>query len=137
MPEIREIMTKAPFFLSQQANVNRARMLMAEKKIRHIPIKDAETGKLIGILGQKAVLANAISIVSQHGFEQLVHREKSIDIASIMNTQPDIAQADTPVYQVADLLLHQRNGCVAILENEKLVGIVTSRDFVKLAANNI
>ena len=57
MSRIQDIMTKNPICLSEQANVHRARMLMAEKSIRHIPIKNIDYGQLIGMLSQKAVLS--------------------------------------------------------------------------------
>ncbi|WP_444994212.1 CBS domain-containing protein [Aliikangiella sp. IMCC44359] len=135
MKKIQDIMTHDPFFLSQHANVNRARMLMADKKIRHIPIKDSNSGKLIGMLGQKAVLANALNIINRHGFENLVHREKSMDIASIMSKEPSVFDINTEIAEVANSLLAQSNGCAAIEKDGKLVGIVTSSDFVKLATH--
>ncbi len=133
MPKISEIMTLNPVSLSQLANVNRARLLLVEKKIRHLPVKDTETGKLIGILSQKAVLANAIKIVNQRGFDDLEHVEKSMEIAQIMNTQPVICDINDAVSHVAQKLLSMRSGCIAIEDQGKLVGVVTSSDFVKLA----
>ena len=133
MTDISQIMTPNPIFMSQVTNINKARMLMAEKKIRHIPIKDTDTGKLIGMLSQKAVLANAIKIINQRGLEQLEHAEKSMDIASIMDTEPAIFKLSAKLLDVANNLIEQRSGCVAITDNENLVGVVTSNDFVKLA----
>jgi CBS domain-containing membrane protein len=137
MSLIQQIMTPNPFFLSQHANVNKARMLMANQKIRHVPIKDADTGKLIGMLNQKEVLANAIKIISKRGLDQLEHTEKSIDIASLMDNKPMVVDISADLLEVANGLLKQKSGCVAIIDKEELVGVITSNDFVKLAIQQL
>jgi len=135
MNTLQDIMTKDPICLSEHANVHKARMLMAEKSIRHIPIKDIDSDRLIGMLSQKAVLSNAIKIINHRGFEKLQHEEKSAGISSIMNNSPAIFDIEDSIVGVAKNLLEQKSGCVAITENSKLVGVITSNDFVKLTVN--
>lgn len=137
MSQISEIMTRDPICLSEHANVHKARMLMAEKSIRHIPIIDPESKELIGMLNQKAVLANAIKIINQRGVEKLEHKEKSIEVASIMHRNPSSLETDQSLLTVANTLLEQKSGCVVICEQSKVVGVVSSKDFVKLAAREL
>ncbi len=137
MSKIQDIMTKNPICLSEHANVHRARMLMAEKSIRHIPIKNIDNGQLIGMLSQKAVLSNAIKIINQRGLEKLEHEEKSMEIAAIMETSPATFDVSDNLIDVANNLLQQKSGCVAILESKKLVGVITSNDFVKLTVKQL
>jgi len=137
MTKVEQIMTSNPTCISQHANVNKARMLMAEKKIRHIPVNDMDSGKLIGMLSQKTILANAIKIINQHGVEQLEYTEKSMDVASIMDTSPAVFGISGDLLDIANNLLVQRSGCVAIEDNHKLVGVITSNDFVKLAVQEL
>ncbi len=137
MSNIKDIMTKKPICLSEHSNVHKARMLMAEKSIRHIPVKNITSSKLIGMLSQKAVLSNAIKVINQRGLEQLEHEEKSIEIATIMDSSPSIFDVKDNLIDVANNLLEQKSGCVAIVEDEKLVGVITSNDFVKLAVKQL
>lgn len=137
MNKIQEIMTKNPICLTQHANVHRARMLMAEKSIRHVPIKDIDSGHLIGMLSQKAVLSNAIKIINQRGLEKLEHEEKSTEIATIMENSPAVFDIEAQLVDIANNLLEQKSGCVAIIEEKKLVGVITSNDFVKLAIKQL
>jgi len=133
MVQIKTIMTENPIFVSEHTNINKARMLMSEKGIRHLPVKKVETGELMGMLGQKAVLSNAIKVINQRGFDQLEHVEKSMDVGSILDQDAIVCEADSDVVEVAKALKEKGTGCVAIVENGKLVGVVTSSDFVKLA----
>jgi CBS domain-containing membrane protein len=132
MNEIEQIMTANPISVTQHTNINKARMAMSAKRIRHLPVIDIESGKVVGILSQKALLANAIKIINQRGFDKLEHTEKSMGVETIMDTNPSIIQADTSLLDTAKLLQEQRSGCVCIEREGKLVGVVTSSDFVKL-----
>jgi len=135
--KIQEIMTKDPICLSTHANVHKARMLMAEKSIRHIPVKDLETDLMVGMLSQKALLANAIKIINERGINQLEHEEKSADVRSIMDSKPAVFDIESNLINVANSLLEKKNGCVAITQENKLIGVITSNDFVKLAVKQL
>jgi len=132
MSSIQEIMTKNPICLSEHANVHKARMLMADKSIRHIPVKDFDNNQLIGMLSQKALLSNAIRIINLRGMEKLEHEEKSMNIPTVMDASPAVFDVNDSLKNVAKSLLETKSGCVAITENSELVGVVTSIDFVKL-----
>jgi len=137
MTKIEQIMTRDPIYLTQHANINKARMMMADKRIRHIPVKDPESGKLIGMVSQKAVLANAIKIINLRGLDQLEYTEKSADIGSIMEQSPAVFDINSELVDIANSLIEQRTGCVAIERDNELVGVVTSNDFVKFAVREL
>ncbi|WP_196137856.1 CBS domain-containing protein [Aliikangiella sp. G2MR2-5] len=132
MIKIETIMTRNPIFTSQHANVNKARNLMSEHKIRHLPVKDIDSGKLIGMITQKSLLANAIKIINRRGFDKLEHFEKSQDVESLMSANPATCSSDDSVGEAARLLRENRNGCIPVVKDEHLVGVVTSSDFLKL-----
>ncbi len=137
MTKIQQIMTAKPICLSQHADVHKARMLMADKSIRHIPIKDMETNQIKGLVSQKSLLANAIKIINQRGLERLEHEEKSLSVSDIMDTNVSTCDINDPLINVANMLLQQKSGCVVVLEDQKIVGVITSNDFVKLAVQQL
>jgi len=137
MTEINKIMTSAPVSISPLANVNKARMLMADTKIRHLPVVDSSSGRVVGLLNQKALLSNAIKIIKQRGFEQLEHVEKSLSVENLMDSAPVVCNVKATVVEVAKSLREKRSGCICIEDQGKLVGVVTSSDFVKLAAEQL
>jgi CBS domain-containing protein len=65
-------------------------------------------------------------------FQLSLHSE---GVASAYPDQPLAATADESVGQVLQLLRAQRTGAVLICEGEKLVGILTERDALKLMAS--
>ena len=66
-------------------------------------------------------------------FQLSLHSE---GVASAYPDQPLAATADENVGQVLQLLRAQRTGAVLICEGEKLVGILTERDALKLMASD-
>ena len=133
MPSIRHIMTPEPYHLTEFANVHKARSLMAEKKIRHIPIVDGENQKIIGLLSQASILRNAIRVINERGFSALEHEEKATSVTAIMTESPKTFDLHDKVLEVAKALDAHKQGCVTITHEGKLTGIVTSSDFVKLS----
>lgn len=137
MAKIIDIMTTHPICLSEHANVHKARMLMAEKSIRHIPVKDSSNNQLVGMLSQKALLSNAIKIINKRGMEHLEHEEKSMSISEIMEASPASFDIEHRLLDVANSLLEKKAGCVPILKDNQLIGVITSNDFVKLAVSQL
>lgn len=137
MSKVADIMTKNPICLSKHANVFKARMLMAEKSIRHLPIVEPESKILIGMLSQKTVLSNAIKTINRRGLDKLEHEEKSTEIASIMSQSSVSLDVNVEILDVANALLEQKSGCVVLTDNNKVVGVITSNDFVKLAVKGL
>jgi CBS domain-containing protein len=137
MIQLAEIMTKNPITLGKFSNVNRARKLMAEHHIRHLPILDTENGQLLGVVSQKALLKNAIKIINDRGLDQLEHIEKSMSIETVMESDVPICTEDTPILEAAKQLKDNKGGCVLISEQDRLVGILTSSDFVDYAIQSL
>lgn len=131
MSEIKKVMTENPHCVGEHTNLYKARLLMAEKKVRHLPVKNTDSGKTIGLVTQAALLANTMKIVNQRGIEQLDHEQKSMNVSNIMETNVAIMDITKPLIDVAQLLKDQSCGCVCIESDKQLVGIVSSSDFVK------
>lgn len=131
MNEIEKIMTVNPHCVGEHTNLYKVRLLMAEKKVRHLPVKNTDTGNTIGLITQKALLANTMKILNQRGIEQLDHEQKSMNASDIMETDIAVMDVAESLIQVAHLLKNKSCGCVCIEKDNKLVGIVSSSDFVK------
>ena len=62
-------------------------------------------------------------------FPEILNHVKEIMITNVATTTPDRTLAE------AAMLMEERNiGSLAVLEKDRLVGIITERDFLKLAA---
>lgn len=131
---VADLMTPDPLSLLRSASLKEAHDLMREKNIRHIPVID-ENGQLTGMLTQKVMMAAVIGLLAKYGATALERKEKQQLVADLMLTDFATITAAQSLREVATFFVKNRHGCLPVITAEnKLVGILTSSDFVRLAA---
>ena len=131
---VAQLMTADPLCVTRQSTLKDAHDLMREKNIRHIPVID-ENGELVGMLTQKIMIAKVMGLMAQFGAIALERKEKQQLVADMMATDFAAVTADQSLQQVAGFFVKNRHGCMPVVdEHNKLKGILTSSDVVRLAA---
>ncbi|MFC3032010.1 HPP family protein [Pseudoalteromonas fenneropenaei] len=131
---VSDLMTPDPLCVGENDTLKTAHDLMREKNIRHIPVIDAE-GQLLGMLTQKIMIANVMKILATFGQHALERREKQQLVKEVMTTDFVAIKPDEQLKDMATFFVRNRHGCLPVVDTEnKLVGILTSSDFVRLAA---
>jgi CBS domain-containing protein len=89
-----------------------------------------EEGSLAGVLTQRDLFLGGLLKALGYGMhakaralEMLVVKEAMV--ADVVTTTPD-----TPLSKAAAAMLERKIGCLPVLEDGKLVGIITESDFV-------
>lgn len=128
---VRQIMKKSIITLSAEDTIRLALDTMKQNRIRHIPIvKDDQI--LVGIITERDVKDASPSIF------QLELKEDFLDkpIKSIMTTNVITGHPLDFVEELAAIIIENKIGCLPILQENKLVGLLTETDlldtFVKL-----
>lgn len=133
MLTVDEIMTKQPYTLGPDDTVESARQLMAQHHIRHIPVVDVDN-TLVGLITQRDVLAaEDSSVLNQTGDEGC--RDRYIAISSVMTTAVQTTVESASLRGTAMHLQQHKLGCLPVLTQGKLTGIITDSDFVSVAIN--
>ncbi|WP_417613950.1 HPP family protein [Oceanisphaera sp.] len=132
---VGDIMTRDLLTLDQSATLKDAHDLMREKSIRHIPVVDPLTGKLLGILTQKSMITTIMRLLSDYGVSALERRERECRVVEIMDSDFESVDLHAPLTEVVSFFLKNKHGCLTIVDDKQcLSGIVTSSDFVRLCA---
>ncbi len=93
---------------------------MQELFIRHVPVLDAD-GRLSGIVTQRDLLA-------------LEHKKDAgTALREVMRTDVVTVAPDTPLRTAAETMIFHKYGCLPVVADGELVGIITETDFLKLA----
>jgi len=131
MLSVSEIMTLEPYTLGPDDSLAAARKMMSEHHIRHVPVVTGD-GCLVGVVSQRDVLAAADSTVLP---DQPAHRaeERHVALSAIMTSPVKTVDEHASLRGTALLLQQNRLGCVPVLRDEQLVGIITDSDFVSIA----
>ena len=114
-----DIMTRKVCTIHPDASAQEAAQLLDRMRISGLPVVNAE-GKIIGIITE----ADIISKVDKEGL--LVRDIMSHDVITI--------DEETPVNEIAMLLTERKIKRVPVIDNGKLVGIVSRGDIVHAVA---
>lgn len=131
---VADLMTPNPFSVSINSTLHDAHNLMKEKNVRHIPVIN-DDGVFVGMLTQKIMIAKVMGIVSTFGPNALERKEKKTNVADILVSDFATVTPEQPLHEVVKFFVNTRHGCIPVVnEQSKLIGILTSSDFVNLAA---
>ena len=133
MLTVAEIMTREPYTLTAEHTLLDARNMMAEHHIRHIPIVSSEH-VLIGIVSQRDVLATAHSNVfrKQSAAEG---QELDLSLSAVMTHPVQTVEEGASLRGTAMHLQKNYLGCLPVVRDHLLIGIITDSDFVGVAIN--
>ena len=113
----KDLMNTDVIFLSPKDRVKKARELMKEHGISQIPIVDK--GKVVGMITENDIL---------EGYEK--HGAGIVDlfVEDVMGPPPIAVRKDTRMDAVVELLREEQ--ALLVVEDDKLVGIITRADIV-------
>lgn len=122
---VGQFMTSRVFTVRPHDLVNLAASLMEWEHIKHVPVEDDE-GNLVGIVSSRAFLRLVARGLTRSGAEM-------VPVNTIMKTNLVTATPNTPTVEAIELMRKHRVGCLPVVNGRKLVGIVTERDFLRVA----
>ncbi|MCP5205564.1 MAG: CBS domain-containing protein [Hahellaceae bacterium] len=136
MITVDEIMSTSLYTLTKEDSVYDARMLMKEKNIRHIPIV-ASSGGLVGIVTERDLLAASESTLYATSNEERIVLEKAHQLHEIMTSKVCTIDSNDSLKSAALHMRKHKHGCLPVICDDELVGIVTDTDFVAVAVHLI
>ena len=117
--------------LAPSGTLAEARELMQEHRIHHIPVVD-EDSDLIGLVTLTNVLAATDSVLRET--DSRIHAA-DILVRDVMVTEVATVDRNASLRQAALFLEKHRIGCLPVIDDGKLCGIITETDFVAVAIN--
>ena len=134
MITIDEFMTTDPCTLRDTDTINDARQIMTEKHIRHIPIIDSEN-HVLGLVTQRDVLAATGPVLLPSDKSDSVDANVDIKLTEIMIRNVRVVHQSDSLRQAAVYLQAHKYGCLPVVSDDCLVGIITDSDFIAIAIN--
>lgn len=151
MYTVDEFMITDVHTLSPEDALCDAQNLMIEKNVRHLPVIDKEQ-RLVGLITHSDVLAATESILNKANFDKASRGQNSQDsteragsgatclshkVAEVMTTKLKVIEPKGSLRNAAIHLQKFRHGCLPVVNDKKLIGIITDSDFVSIAINLI
>ena len=126
---VREIMMGSPVTLKPDDTMDLANDVISLGRIRHLPI--VENGKLVGLVSARDLFGAAASQI--FGLRQKAKSAllKTVLIKEIMKTRLITVKPETDIKEAAHLMASHKIGCLPVLSEGSLVGLVTTTDVLR------
>jgi acetoin utilization protein AcuB len=118
---VRDIMRSPAVAVSADTTLENAYRTMREKGIRHLPVLD--DGKLVGVITDRD-LRLATSVLVPNPFSP------GSRVSGVMCSRPLTADPSDPVEDAARVMRERKIGCLPVLDDGRLIGIVTGLDLL-------
>lgn len=127
---VRDLMSKSVFTVREDKHLRVVDEVMKWNHIRHVPVVDVG-GRVVGIISHRDLLAAAVSTlaVKISQVERAQHLGAA-EVRNIMHAPVATIGPQESIQRAAHLMRHHKIGCLPVLENEKLVGIITEADLL-------
>lgn len=117
---VKDWMTPNPITATARINIPEARQLLEASQIRHLPI--VEGRRVIGILTDRDLRTASMAA--------LIGRT----VETLMRTKVLTVEPETPLADAARIMLQGHLGCLPVVTDGELVGILTDRDILRAVA---
>jgi CBS domain-containing membrane protein len=130
--KIGDIMTSDVVTIGEDDSLEHIGDAMKAMKFRHMPVVDGPN--LVGLITKGVLLAASASSLLPLGAAQTATLSKRFHVRDIMTRDVVTVYPEMPLDEAAHIMVRGKYGCLPVVTpSNRLVGIVTEADFVKLA----
>jgi acetoin utilization protein AcuB len=124
---VKDRMTSNPVTILPENTHKQANELLREHKIHHLPVVNKQ-GDLVGIVVEQDLLAAQPSPATTLSIYEIHGLLSKLQIKQIMSHPVYTTTSDCPLEEAARLMLDRGIGSLPVVEDNKLVGIITDTD---------
>ncbi len=127
---VQDQMTPDPITIAPDATFSDAFKLMKKNKLRRLPVVDRH-GQLVGIVVEQDLLRVSPSSASSLSIFEITRLLSELQVEQVMSKPVITAPPELPVEEAARLMVDKKVGCLLVVRDDKLVGIITETDIFK------
>ena len=121
---IDQIMSTDLFTVQEDDYIDLVASIMNWRNVRHVPVEN-KYGNLVGLITS--------GLLVKYLFETRRNPEKQRSVKDIMIRNPHAISPETLTRRALEMMKKYKVGCLPVVKNNKLVGIVTEHDFVDIS----
>jgi CBS domain-containing protein len=131
--QVRDLMSRPVKTLERNDKLTVADRTMNSERIRHLPVLD-DSGRVVGIVSQRDLFLSALVRALGFGSASRDRTFAVIPVKEVMTENVVTTTPDTPISAAAQLMVDRRIGCLPVVQDEALVGILSESDVVAAVA---
>ena len=125
---VEEFMTTDLFTVQKDDIIELVAEMMDYRRIRFTPVEDKK-GKLVGLITGRQIM--------RYLLKHNKLKEKTITVKDIMVSKPTTISPDATIKEAMRLMRVHKVGCLPVVQNKELVGIITEMDFLRISGRLI
>ncbi len=126
---VKERMTLHPLTMEPKASITEAHRYMKENDIRHLPIVGKD-GKLVGLVTRETLMEAMPSSVTTLSIWEMNYALNKIIVRKVMVRDVITVKEDVPIEKAARTMIENKIGCLPVMRDDSLVGIITDTDML-------
>lgn len=129
---VRDFMTRDVTTLQETDTLLDATMIFVRSTLRHLPV--LRDDKLVGVVTERDVKQFSPSVLSGISPEEYNQLMESTPVSRVMTRDPATVTPGQSMFEAVKILTARRIGCLPVVENGQLKGILTTTDMLRLLA---
>ncbi len=123
---VSEFMTTDLVTVQKDDIIDLVAQMMNWKKIRYTPVEDKK-GNLVGLVTSRKLLDYYINMKSEN-------KDETVSVSEVMISEPITVNPNASIKKAMELMRANKIGCLPVVSNANLVGIVTEMDFLRISS---
>ena len=123
---VEDYMTTELFTVHEEEAIEFVARLMDWQRIRHVLVED-EQHRLVGLISHRTLL--------RHMADRTEVPEGGVPVKDIMVEDPISVSPELPTMDAVEMMREHQIGALPVVREDRLVGIITERDFIQIAGN--
>jgi acetoin utilization protein AcuB len=129
-------MTPKPTTVSTDTSLKEALELLRSSPFRHLPVVDKE-GKLAGIVTQRSLLLSSPTSATTLSVFEVDYILSHTQVGQVMSSPVISVKPGLPLEEAAQVMIDHHIGCLPVVEDDKLVGIISDTDIFRVFAEGL
>jgi CBS domain-containing protein len=129
---VRDLMTAKPITVSPDTPMLQARQRMVDERIRHLIV--VEHDRVVGIVTDRDIRLNLPSPATSLSVWEINFLLAKLTVGAVMSGAVLVVQSARPIAEAARIMIDHKIGALPVVDDGRLVGIVTESDFVRAMA---
>lgn len=126
---LNTIMQRKVYAIAPEDRVIHARRIMINGGIARLPV--VENNKLVGIISDIEIALAFASLKKSYSLGKQKHQLDELSVGEVMKAPVIWAESSITIANAAQIMMNQNVGSLPILENDRLIGMVTRTDLLR------
>jgi CBS domain-containing protein len=131
---VKDLMSEKVATVARKDTVEIADGVMTLGRIRHLPVMEGT--EVVGILSQRDLFRSAMGAALAFGIQRPQEILRMLEAGDVMTTPAVTIGPEEAVQDAARAMEEKRIGCLPVVENGRLVGILTDTDILRYATSH-